>query len=521
MATAAGQFAYHPGPVGRWLDRRFPVRAARNREAALRNYLFDRAVTTRGFRAAVSNFAKSYDILGGDRTRKGLVKTLTGTGDSHLDEQALSDLRETARDAARNDSIVSGLLESYAEGIVGTELRVECRSGDSRWNEAREALWRQRMVEQPCEITGRFNFPQAVFLAVLSFARDGDFFIVFKDDGVWLVEGEQVGTPHGVTAGERFDVTNGVATVKGNGRVLGYYIGRPDKWGFIRSTAYTKYTADRVHHVWDPSRISYSRGEPLLTASIQWFDKFARYGDAELVTAVVQACQGVFIAKKAPESMLPSPASLTANSDSSVNTDDDLKRFKMSPGMVWEGDPGDTVTNIGATRPTSVFGEFMGKCLTIAGRAAGMPLMLITQDLSGATFMNARIAMQMAQERWLKVQTYVVKPLASRWWLWQTQRDIDSGELAPAPADWTRHEVVCRRWPYVNPQQEAIADEKNLANGTTTRTRICARGGVDFRDLVKEKVRESEIETEEGIPPTKPEEPDTKKEESDGDSDGE
>ena len=291
-------------------------------------------------------------------------------------------------------------------------------------------------------------------------------------------------------------MTNGVATAKAGGRVIGYYIGKPNKWGYIEPSGYTKYMADQVQQVFDPDRVTYSRGEPVLTPSIQWFDKFARYADAELVTACVQACQGMFVAKQAPQGILPAAAAFKANSE--VNTTDAMKRFEMSPGMVWEGDPGESVQPIGSTRPTSVFGEFMDRCLTIAGRAAGLPLMLITQDLSGATFMNARIAMQMAQERWRKVQAFVVSPLASRWYLWQTARDIESGELAPAPDDWRRHEVMCRRWPYINPQQEATADEKDLANKTTTRTRICARSGVDYRDLVRQRVREQEIEAEEG-----------------------
>jgi capsid protein len=294
--------------------------------------------------------------------------------------------------------------------------------------------------------------------------------------------------------------------------VIGYYVGKPNKWGYIQPASFTKYTADQVQHIFDPDRVTYTRGEPLLTPSVQWFDKFGRYADAELVTSCVQACQGIFIGKKSPESGLPSPVVHKPNSE--VNAEDSLKRFQMAPGMVWEGEPDETVTNIGATRPTTVFGEFMNKVLTIAGRAAGMPLMLITQDLSGATFMNARVAAQMAQERWRKVQNRVQRPV-SHWYTWQTGRDIAGDpDLRPAPKDWRKHEVFFRRWPYVNPEQEAKADEIDLRNGTTSRTFICARTGRDYRDVVREQVREQQIEKEEGLkkvqPPAK-DQPDGKK----------
>lgn len=502
--AATKEFRYAPPLATRLAERFMPQLGLRNREAALRSYLFDRAAVTRGFQRSVTEFAASYDILHGDRTRKGLVRSLTGTGDTHLTEQALSDLRETARDASRNDPVVKGLMESYAEGIVGTEVPIQARSSDADWNEAREASWKERMVDRPCELSGRFSFPHVVFLAILSYARDGDFFVIFRDEGVQLVEGERCGSPRGLQmGGELFDVANGVAYDRTTQRVIGYYVGKPNKWGYIEPASYTKYTADQVQQVFDPDRISYSRGEPLLTPSVQWFDKFGRYADAELVTSCVQACQGFFVSKETPESLLPAPATLKASSE--VNTEDQMKRFVMSPGMVWEGQPGEDVKAIGATRPTTVFGEFMNKVLTIAGRSAGMPLMLITQDLSGATFMNARIAAQMAQERWRKVQAFVVTPLASRWYLWQTERDIGTDkELQPAPKDWRKHEVMCRRWPYVDPEKESKADEIDLRNGTTSRTFICARSGRDYGDVVREQVREQKMAREQGLEENQP-----------------
>ncbi len=505
MSEAADrEFQYRPPFVTRMAERFFPQWGQANRQAALQSYLFDQVSRRQGFQRAVHQFAASYDILHGDRSRKGYIKNLLGTGDTHLTEQALSDLREVARDASRNDPVIKGLLETYAEGVVGTELPIQARSSDESWNKAREASWKETMLDKPCDSTGRFNFPHCIFLAIQSFSRDGDFFVLFREGGPQLIEGERVGSPSGEKlGGELFDVTNGVATEKTTGKVIGFYIGAPNKWGFIESGTYTRHTADEVHQVFDPDRVSYTRGEPLLTPSVQWFDKFSRYADAELVTSCVQACQGVAITSKSPQSSLPSPATHKANSE--VMAEDSMKRFVMSPGMVWDLDPDETVQNIGVTRPTTVFGEFMNKVLTIAGRAAGLPLMLITQDLSGATFMNARIAAQMAQERWRKVQAFVVTPLASRWYLWQTERDISaSRDLRPAPKDWRKHEVMCRRWPYVDPEKEAKADEIELRNGTTSRTFICARSGRDYRDVVRERVKDAAIEKDEGLEAEQP-----------------
>lgn len=497
MGRTDHHFSYQPGTIGRFMDRHFPKRGLANRQAALQSYMFDTVTTTKGFQSSLSRFAAGYDLLSGDRTRHGYIKGLAGTGDVHNTEEALADARETARDAARTDPIVEGLLQTYVEGVVGSELPIEARSTDEKWNKDREALWKETMLERPCEITGRFNFIKSIYLAILSAVRDGDCFTRFTGDDPWIIEGEQVGTPNGISAGGKyFNVFNGVATDKTTGRVIGYYVGKPNKWGYIEPKSFNRYTADQVHHIVDIDRISYTRGVPMLTSAIQWFDKFGRYADAELATSIVQACQGVAITRKSPETPFPGAPPMDDPAKESVH--DNMKRLKMSPGMIWDLDTDEDVKPIGSTRPTSVFGEFMNKCLTIAGRGAGIPLMLITQDLSGATFMNARIASQMAQERWRRIQAFVVKPLASRWYLWKTANDIASGALAPAPDDWRLHEVFCRRWPYVDPEKEAKAQRIELENGTTTQIAICAQKGQDYRQVIRDRVRQQQIEDEEG-----------------------
>jgi hypothetical protein len=45
---------------------------------------------------------------------------LSGTGDNHLTESALSRLRNICRDMGRNNPLVKGLLLSEADDVVGT-----------------------------------------------------------------------------------------------------------------------------------------------------------------------------------------------------------------------------------------------------------------------------------------------------------------------------------------------------------------------------------------------------------------
>lgn len=90
----------------------------------------------------------AYDALDGSRTRKPR-RGLSGPGDAHLRESALARLREMCRDMGRNNPIVRGLLHTEAKGVVGSETKVEARTGDEGWNQAAERLWKAEMVDQP------------------------------------------------------------------------------------------------------------------------------------------------------------------------------------------------------------------------------------------------------------------------------------------------------------------------------------------------------------------------------------
>lgn len=65
--AAVKEFTYRPPLVTRMAERFLPQWGQANRQAALQSHLFDQVSNRRGFQAGISQFAASYDILGGDR----------------------------------------------------------------------------------------------------------------------------------------------------------------------------------------------------------------------------------------------------------------------------------------------------------------------------------------------------------------------------------------------------------------------------------------------------------------------
>lgn len=443
----------------------------------------------------------SYDAIDSHRLRKKRTG-LGGTGDKQLKAHDLYKLREICRDMGRNNPLVNGLLKIERNGVIGSGPKIEARTDDDKLNADIEAAWKEEMIQKPCDVTGRFNFNDYVRKYYLSYRRDGDVFTLFTAGKLQAIEGEQVGTLwSGNLRHKYYDVINGVAYSKKTGRVIGYYIGKPDRFGYIRNSNYKKYTAGKVHHMFDAERFSQSRGEPVLTPSINFIDTLCDYIDAELVAAKVNACFSMFISQDYPD--VPDPYA-KGISDSGEDVDGN-KLEKMEPGIIMYGNPGEKAEGIGQTRPGSLFDPFVLRMLTFIGRPLCMPLMLITMDFSGSTFMNARLAYDKVQEAWQAEQDNRIKPFVSRIWRWKLQQLIDSKQIKTnMPAERIfRHEVFCKRWPYVDPFKEAKADDQQLKNGTTTRTIICARQGQDFGDVNNQLGKEENMRKEVGLPTIK------------------
>jgi len=438
----------------------------------------------------------AYDAVESMRTRK-KRKGLGGTGDTHLTENNLYRLREINRELTRNNPLIEGMFETERDGILGAGPTIQARTLDKALNDEIEAAWKEEMLDSPCDVTERFNFNQFLGMAFLSYRRDGDLATIFLDDKMQAVEGEQIGTPYDAKNPENFEIINGIAYSKKTKAVIGYYIGESDrKWGYIKPGSYNKYKAETVHLMFNPKRFSQSRGKPVLTSAIDFIDKITGYVDAELVAAKVNACFSVFISKKDSEG---APAGYTGGISSSGVDEDNNRLEKVQPGTIMYGEDGEEARGIGQTRPGSLFDPFILRMLTFIGRPMCMPLMLITLDFAGATFMNARIAYQKVQDAWQREQEWIIKPYVSRVWRWKLARLLEKKLIKTDNEKVYHHEIFCKRWPYVDPFKESKADEQQLKNKTTTRTAICARQGDDFEEVIGKRAAEEVLLKKEGL----------------------
>jgi lambda family phage portal protein len=436
-----------------------------------------------------AQYRMAYEILDGSGQRKQRTKA-AGTGDAILTELRLANLRDISRDLVRNNSIVEGMLNTEANDVVGESgPMIQAATDDKGWNAAAERLWKSTMIDEACDVSGTLNWPAYLWLAYFSYRRDGDFFTLFTDSGLQPIEGERVGTPTGKKT-TAMKLVNGIAT-NDFGRVLGYYIGTPDTWGFIQNQSWKAYPADSVAHILRHRRFSASRGEPALTSALKYLDMLDGYLDAELVAAKVAACFTMFIAKKGYAEDGIGPAFGTAGSGS-LDAASGLRQEKLSPGQILYGETDESATSIANNRPGQQFEMFIRTLQSISGRGVCMPLMYVTMDFSGATFMNTRVALQTAQKLWKTEQEHILKPMTHRVWRWWVQQQVAAGRLADHPHS-SRIDIYGHRWPYVDPFREAQAERIQLENGTTNRSLLCANRGMNFQEIETSRAAEEQL----------------------------
>lgn len=437
-----------------------------------------------------------YEILDKHRLRK-KRSDMGGTGDWHLSQEKLDELREICRDLGRNNPLVKGIFRKLSTKIVGTQTRIQAGTDDEGWNTAAEQLWKDEMVDRPCDVTGRYDIHAYLKKMYYSYCRDGDLFTLFTRDGIQAIEGDQVGTPYGLKDFKTFNVTNGIAISKKSRRVIGYYIGQPNKWGYIAPETMQHYDAIDVHHVFNSDRFSSSRGEPMLISAVDTIDKLFGYIDAELVAAKINACFPMVITTKDGTRQ---PPPFTKGMSASGKDQYDRRLEKIDPGIIWRGEQGDKAEAIGAQRPSGAFDSFVLRIMMLIGQPVNLPLMLLTGDFAGATFMNSRVAYQEARDSWQDEQELVIKPFLRRLYVLKVQQWIKAKKLTERK-DAARFEILCKRWPYVDPWKESKADEQQLKNRTVNRTIINARQGRNFKEVNIQRAKEDKFLTDQGIVP--------------------
>lgn len=429
-------------------------------------------------------------------SRLGSAAPIGATADYHLeqgyDRQKLVD---RSNQLERNNPIAKGLLERNAENVVSSGIRPQARTTDAEWNQKAETLFNE-WAEDKADVRGLDSFWGLQRLAQYGLMRDGDVGCVKLRSGqLQLVESLRIVAPLGREFTPRH--VDGI-DLDERGRPVTYHVvPRRGDETYVASTrdlsTRVKVPAKDFLFMARRTSPSQTRGEPVFSQAMEYFEHADKLLEAVVVNARMAACFGLLIKSPLPHQ---APGYLADAAGTS------RKRWNLEPGLVKELQPGEEVTTLEPQQPRNDLIEFMTLFGRVIGLPMGMPLELLFLDFSKTNYSSARASLLQAYRCFRYQQRFLIRALCRPVWLWKLKTFIEDGLLEARP-DWAAHEWTSPGWAWVDPVKEIQAALLEVDAGFRTVADVIASRGGDFADTVQARARELETMADLGIPPVR------------------
>ncbi len=404
------------------------------------------------------------------------------------DMEASASVRETLRRRSRyevsNNSYAKGLVQMLANDTIGTGPRLQMLTVNEDFNDEVEYAF--------------MKWAEAIRLAAklrtmrIARCQDGEAFAVLATNpkvrhevklDLMLVEADRV-------AGELTWNTD-VNTVDG----ITF-----DEWGNPVDYRVTKYHPgdlrygagqDAVHipaeymlHIFRQDRPGLHRGVPELTAALPLFAQLRRYNLAVLSAAEAAADFAAILYTDAP----PNGESEEVEPMDSIPLE---RNMMMTVPAGWK------MGQLDPKQPAANHSEFVKIILSEIARCAVTTYGSLSGDFSGHNYASGRLDNQIYHKSILVDRSFWEIEVLNRIFdAWYQEYQLTSKVFRFRE----KHTWFWDGFPHVDPNKEATAQEKRLANNTTTLAAECAKDGRDYMSVLHQRAKELKLMRELGIP---------------------
>lgn len=443
-------------------------------------------------------------------------RPLRHSADMELDGE-LSTLVARSRDLIRNNGIASGAIQTLVDNVVGNGLKL-VSIPDHRilgldidyleeWARKVESLWRIWSESVYCDAARKLNFNSQTALIFRSVIENGEALalVLWRENSAnpfatcfQLLEPDRLSNPDFKQNSEF--LRDGIE-INQYGEAENYWISKyyPNDYYYGQGAntwqkiaAQTPFGRKLILHVHHPERIGQNRGKPLFTSIMPLFKMLDHYERSELNASVVNAMIAAFI-----ETPMDSESIAEMFGES---VDDYLEKrkdwsVKLEGGSIIPVFPGDKVSAFTPSRPNSSYAAFVENVLRHIGTGLNIPLELLMKDFSKTNYSSARAALIEAwrffngRRSW--IINYWAKPVFELW----LEESVNRG-LIEAPNFYEKKAAWCRcKWigpgrGWVDPVKEAQASQIRMESGLSTLEDECASQGLDWEEVLMQRVRE-------------------------------
>ncbi len=404
------------------------------------------------------------------------------------DMEAAPEVRRTLRMRSRyevaNNSYAKGLVQMLANDTIGTGPRLQMLSGDEGFNDEVESEF-MRWADA-VRLSSKLRTMR------MSRCQDGEAFAVLATNpkvrnpvklDLMLIEADRVSgdlkwlEDDTSVDGISFDPWGNPVDY----RVLKYH---PGDVHYMPGDEAIHVPAEYMLHIFRQDRPGLHRGVPELTAALPLFAQLRRYNLAVLSAAEAAADFAAILYTDAP-----------ANGES-----DDVEPMDTIPlerNMMLTVPAGWKMGQLDPKQPAANHAEFVKIILSEIARCVVTTYGTLAGDFSGHNYASRRLDNQIYHKSILVDRSFWETEVLNRIFeVWFREYSLTSMKYALTE----RHLWFWDGAESVDPAKTATAQEKRLANNTTTLAAECAKEGRDYLSVLRQRAKEYKLMRELGIP---------------------
>jgi len=460
---------------------------------------------------AFGNLRQSYDMAKSSRYRRkrtGVVASGSGADYHYRTESEYFGAMELARDMFRNNVVVAQGIRRLVANVVQEGFSPDAQTGDEGIDAELTARWQSWSTDpDQCDRAGELSFAAMERLSLQLRIVDGDLLCLPTQDGsLQLHEAHRLRSPSNC----RRKRADGSALV--HGVLIDRYRRRLEYWltnedidpnSTLRAVSQiTKYPArdsdgrKQVFHIYDPDRVSQTRGVTALAPSADT----AGMGDdlffAQLVKAQVSSCWTI-LHQMTQEGLAVQDAQ-HGERTKETRPDGTTQTIEgIAPGMEIFGFPGETLSAFSPNVPNAEFFQHAMLILNFIAINLDLPVAVFLLDPRLTNFSGWRGAMDQAKFRFRQLQAWLIRHLHRPVWQfkvrqWMADDSALRSNYVKLGEQFFAHKWNPPGWPYIEPLKDASADLLRLRHALISRRRWAAeRGFESWEQLAKEIVADN------------------------------
>ena len=437
------------------------------------------------------------------RRRRTGVAPMGSSADYHFrNEMGYYAMVELARDLFRNNALIGQGVRRLVSNVVQGGFTMDPQTGNTDADSALAARWLVwTSAPDQCDRAGELTFHGLEKLALQTCVVDGDILALPLQSGqLEMVEGHRLRTPSNARRSKQ-NVVLGVH-IDDARRRLEYWIAKED----IAPNRQIKLVGDikkypardregnrQVFHLYDPDRVSQTRGVSAFAPIVDTADMGDDLMFAQLVKARVASCYAIL--HQFREGFEGGAPVQHGEKKTEPRPDGTTRTIEgIAPGMEIFSYPDEELKGFSPNVPNSEFFAHIELILRIVAVNLDLPLAVFLLDPSNTNFSGWRGAMDQARLRFREIQRWLIDFFHGPVYRWKVRQwQADDRVLRVLGDDALKHRFNPPGWAYIEPLKDRSAELLAVRNALTSQRRRCAERGTDWDDLSTEIVDDNAL----------------------------